>query len=230
MVVDSVVYHPTLNKLINFLDNGVGREKCLRLLQYLCRFLTAQTLSPLTKALQSQFSTVRKFLRFLKPLNNLQGAAKLYDNKLTGDGIIRIFSIIKQLAYAGYLSFDQINLLKILRVVPTTKFTGKQVPKICNWFWLGALLSGMICDVRQVRLSQSRISALNVNGDDEKKLLSKAHKERYSAGRKFVWDAIDSFMVLNNLGYLRYQDGYVALAGIFTSLFGLQDTWRAARA
>ncbi|GAV52870.1 hypothetical protein ZYGR_0AI01520 [Zygosaccharomyces rouxii] len=229
MVVDSVAYHPTLNKLINFLDNGAGREKCLRLLQYLARFLAAQTLSPLAKALQSQFATVRKFLRFLKPLNNLQAAAKLYDNKLTGDGIIRIFNIVKQLSYAGYLSLDQINLFRILRVVPATRFTGKAVPRIANWCWLSALVSGMVCDVRQARLAQSKITALAVN-EDEKKLLSKAYKDRYSASRKFVWNAADLFMVLNNLGYLQYQEGYVALAGVFTSLFGLQDTWRAARA
>ncbi|CAR26880.1 hypothetical protein ZYGR_0I01520 [Zygosaccharomyces rouxii] len=228
MVADSVVYHPTINKLINFLDNGAGREKCLRLLQYLARFLAAQTLSPLAKALQGQFTIVRKFLRFLKPLNSLQAAAKLYDNKLTSDGIVRIFNIIKQLSFAGYLSLDQINLFRILRVVPTTRFTGKLVPKMANLCWLSALVSGMVCDLRQVSLSQSKITALAVN-DDEKKLLSKAYKDRYSASRKFVWDATDLFMVLNNLGYLRYQEGYVALAGVFTSLFGLQDTWRAAK-
>lgn len=228
MVADSVVYHPTLGKLISFLDNGAGREKCLRLLQYLARFLAAQTLSPLAKSLQSQFGTVRKFLRFLKPLNNLQAAAKLYDNKLTSDAIIRIFNIIKQISYAGYLSLDQINLFRILRVVPATRFTGKVVPRIANWCWFSALVSGMICDVRQVRLSQSKITALGSN--DEKKLLSKAYKDRYAASRKFVWNAADLFMVLNNLGYLKNQDGYVALAGVFTSLFGLQDTWRAAKA
>lgn len=229
MVVDGVVYHPTLNKLINFLDNGAGREKCLRLLQYLARFLAAQTLSPLAKALQGQFAIVRKFLRFLKPLNNLQAAARLYDNKLTSDGIIRAFNIIKQLSFAGYLSLDQINLFRILKVVPTSKLTGKVVPRIANWCWLGALVSGMVCDVRQVRLSQSKITALAAN-DDEKKLLSRAYKDRYAASRKFVWNAADLFMVLNSLGYLQYQEGYVALAGVFTSLFGLQDTWRAAKA
>lgn len=229
MVCDTVIYHPTLSKLINFLDNGAGREKVLRLLQYLSRFLAAQTLSPLAKALQLQLSTVRKFLRFLKPLNNIQNACRLYDNKLTGDGAIRIFSIIRQLSYAGYLTLDQINLFRILRVIPTTNVTGKKVPKWCNWCWLIALVSGMLAEIRQVRLSQSRISALTQDETIEKDLLSKSYKDRYTASRKFVWNAIDCFMVLNNLGFLHYQDGYVSLAGVFTSLFGLQDTWKAAR-
>lgn len=228
MVCDTVIYHPTLAKLINFLDNGAGREKVLRLLQYLSRFLAAQTLSPLAKALQLQFTTVRKFLRFLKPLNNIQNACKLYDNKLTGDGVIRIFSIIRQLSYAAYLTLDQVTLFKILRIVPNTNLTGKKVPRWSNWCWLSALLTGMVVELRQMRISQSRITALAQDEHTEKKLLSKSYKERYTASRKFVWNAIDSFMVLNNLGFLHYQDGYVALAGVFTSLFGVQDTWRAA--
>lgn len=232
MVYDTVAYHPSLTRLIKFLDTSGGREKVLRLLQYLCRFLAVQQSSLLAKQLQTQFTFVRKILRFLKPLNHLQAAAKFYDNKLSGDSLVRYCNIAKNLAYAGYLTFDQVNLLRILKVIPVTPLTGKKVPRWTNWCWFFGLLSGIVMDLRNIQLSQTRILALISEQEkpdaDEKKLLSVAYKQRYSATRRLVWDSIDSFVVLNNLNYLQNQDGYVALAGVATSLFGLQDLWKAA--
>ena len=39
MVVDTLIYHPTLSKLIKFWDSTPKREKTFRLLSYLSRFL-----------------------------------------------------------------------------------------------------------------------------------------------------------------------------------------------
>lgn len=232
MVCDTVVYHPSVTRLIKFLDSTGGREKALRLLQYLCRFLAVQQSSVLAKQLQSQFTFVRKILRFLKPLNHLQAASKFYDNKLSGDSLVRYCNIAKNLAYAGYLTLDQVNLLRILKVVPVTPLTGKQIPRWTNWCWFFGLLSGLVLDLRKFQLSQTRIIALiseeNSAEPDEKKLLSQAYQERYSSTRRLLWDAADTFIVLNNLNYLHNEDGYIALAGVATSLLGLQDLWKAA--
>lgn len=233
MVLDTVVYHPSVSRLIRFLDSTAGREKVLRLLQYLARFLAFQQSSVLAKYLQGQFTVVRKILRFLKPLNHLQAAAKFYDNRLSGDALVRVCNVVKNLAYAGYLTFDQVNLLRLLRVVPVNKFTGSQAPLWSNWCWFFGLLSGLIMDVRKIQLAQTRIVALVAEqGAGEKpegdKLLSKSYQERATATRRLLWDSIDSFIVLNNLKFLHNQDGYIALAGVATSLLGLQDLWKAA--
>ncbi|QLG70940.1 hypothetical protein HG535_0A08870 [Zygotorulaspora mrakii] len=232
MVYDTVVYHPSLTRLIKFLDSSAGREKVLRLLQYLSRFLAVQQSSLLAKQLQAQFTFVRKILRFLKPLNHLQAAAKFYDNKLSGDSLIRYANIVKNLAYAGYLTLDQVNLLRILKIIPVTPLSGKKIPRWTNICWFIGLLSGIVLDLRNMHLSQTRILALLSEQEkadtDDKKLLNTAYKQRYAATRRLIWDAIDSFIVLNNLNYLHNQDGYIALGGIATSLFGLQDLWKAA--
>lgn len=229
MVCDTVVYHPTLTRLVKFLDSTAGREKALRLLQYLCRFLSFQYSSVLAKQLQGEFTTVRKILRFLKPLNHLQAASKFYDNKISGDAILRWGNIAKNIAYVGYLSLDQVNLLRILRLVPVTKATGTKVPRWTNWCWLAGLISGLILDLRKIQLSQQRITSLVEDNDaDEKKLLYKSYEERFQALRRLVWDSVDTFIVLNNLKFLNSQDGSVALAGVATSLFGLQDLWKGA--
>lgn len=233
MVCDTVVYHPSVSRLIRFLDSTAGREKVLRLLQYLSRFLAFQQSSVLAKYLQGQFTVVRKILRFLKPLNHLQAASKFYDNKLSGDALVRLCNVIKNFAYAGYLTFDQVNLLRMLRVVPVTDFTGKKAPLWSNWCWFFGLLSGLVMDLRKIQLSQTKIVALvSEEGKGEKfeqdKLLAKSYEERSTATRRLLWDSIDSFIVLNNLNFLHNQEGYIALAGVATSLLGLQDLWKAA--
>lgn len=232
MVCDTVVYHPSVSRLIRFLDSTAGREKVLRLLQYLSRFLAFQQSSVLAKQLQAQFTVVRKILRFLKPLNHLQAASKFYDNKLSGDTLVRACNVTKNIAYAAYLSLDQINLLRMLRLVPATPFTGKKVPLWTNWCWFVGLLTGLLMDVRKIQLAQTRIVALASEEKSEKyeedKLLAKTYQERTSAVRRLLWDAIDTFIVLNNLNFLHNEDGYVALAGVATSLLGVQDLWKAA--
>lgn len=240
MVCDTLVYHPTVTRLIKYLDTTAGREKALRLLQYLCRFLAANQVSALAKGLQAQFTMVRKILRFLKPLNHLQAASKFYDNRLSGDNILRIGNVVKNLAYAGYLTFDQINLLRILSIVPVTPFTGKQVPKLANWFWFLGLASGLVMDVRNIHTSQAKILAVASKtsegeegaekvSDDIKAAYVSACKQRYSAVRRLVWDSFDTFIVLNNLGYLSSSEESIGLAGVVTSLLGLEDLWKAAQ-
>ncbi|AET37765.1 Pex11p Ecym_2005 [Eremothecium cymbalariae DBVPG len=231
MVCDSVVYHPSITKLIHFLDTTAGREKALRLLQYLCRFLGFQYKSILARQLQAQFTTTRKLLRFLKPLNHIQLAAKFYDNKIGPDEILRWANVVRNLFSAAYLALDQVNLLRIIKVIPVTPLTGKSVPRWTNWMWLGGLVAGIIGGLRNIEMAQKRIVSIAEAGSEEKDqaLLEASYQERFKAARKLVWDFLDMYIVLNNLGYLDSQDGSIGLAGVATSLFGLQDLWKATK-
>lgn len=235
MVCDTLVYHPLVTKLVNFLDTTAGREKLLRLLQYLCRFLAVQQGSVLSRQLQSQFTIVRKVLRFLKPLNHLQTASKVYDQKLIGDSIIRGLTIVKNLCYAGYLTLDQINLLRLFNLVPVTQFTGKKVPRYTNWFWFFGLVSGLLLDLRNIQISNVKLQEVKESNEDEmtkekqKDFIKATYKEKFVATRRLLWDSTDMFIVLNNLGYLSNREQNVALAGVVTSLLGLKDMWKATK-
>ncbi|SCU98987.1 LANO_0F00386g1_1 [Lachancea nothofagi CBS 11611] len=231
MVCDTLVYHPSISRLVSLLDTSAGREKVLRLLQYLCRFLGFQYSSILAKKLQMEFTTVRKILRFLKPLNHLQAASKFYDNKIANDNVVRWCNVAKNLAYAGYLTLDQINLLRILQLVPVTKLTGVKVPRWTNWCWFAGLVSGLVLDLRKLQVSQDRIQAL-VTDDGQKESgaleLAKHYEDRASALKRLLWDLLDTFIVLNNLKFVDSPDGSIGLAGVATSLFGLQGLWEGA--
>ncbi|KAH3681060.1 hypothetical protein WICPIJ_007974 [Wickerhamomyces pijperi] len=236
MVLDTVVYHPTLLKLIKYLDATAGREKSLRLIQYLVRFLSFQVkqagyplaLFQLLKNLQNQAAFIRKALRFLKPLNHLQDAAKAFDNKLS-DSILRHSIVLKNIAYIGYLSLDSLAWFKILGLVSTKTFS--KAPKYANWFWFAGLLAGLVNDLRKITITNSQISSIsNVEGNEKSQDKMKAVQvENYKATRKLVWDSLDFFVVLNNLGFLRNSEGAIGLAGTITSVLGVQDVWGATK-
>jgi hypothetical protein len=228
MVADTLVYHPTLRKLTKYLDSTAGREKSLRLVQYLVRFLSYYALqkglpelSRLFKSLQGQAAFIRKALRFLKPLNHIQDAAKAYDNKLS-DSIIRTTVVAKNLAYVGYLSLDSIAWLKLLGLVSPKTLT--KAPKWANWFWFIGLVSGLINDLRKLSITSSKLQSVEEK-DDAKPLVA----ERQKTQKRLLWDLSDFFIVLNNLGFLHYNEGAIGLAGTLTSVFGVQDVWAATK-
>lgn len=230
MVADSIIYHPSLRKLIKYLDSTAGREKTLRLVQYLVRFLAfygAQNgfsieLVKLFKSIQSQATFIRKTLRFLKPLNHLTDAAKAYDNKLS-DAVIRATVISKNLAYVGYLSLDSVAWLKLLGLVSPKTFT--KAPKYANWFWFVGLISGLANDLRKISISSSKINNATIDEKEDSTQIKSLQTEKSKATKRLVWDSLDFFIVLNNLGFLNFSEGSIGLAGTLTSLFGVQDIW-----
>lgn len=228
------VQHPAVNQLVRYLDKTAGREKTLRLLQYLCRLLGAlQTPSPGSNALRlaAQFALTRKLLRFLKPLNHLQTAAQLHANTLLADPVARCLGVLRQLGYAAYLTLDQVNLLRILRILPATPTTAKRVPRWANWCWALALASSLLLDGRKVQVARAKIAELSAtadSGDDEKRSAARrdAEAQQHGALRKLAWDALDALIVANNLGFVASGEQYVGAAGVVTSLMGVREVWQ----
>lgn len=219
MVCDTLIYHPTLGSLIKLLDSSAGREKLLRLLQFVCRLLADRGRAPLARALQTQFALARKILQFLLPLKHLQAAARLYDNKITGDSLERAFAVGKSLLNALYLSLDHVSLLRTLQLLPATKLTGLQIPKWTNWVWLAAITSGIAGDIRKAwRVSEPL-------REKEANVRNTLSQEFIIAMRKILWDLADATIVMNNIGLLSIRDETIAILGIATSIMGLQDMW-----
>ncbi|KAK6203278.1 peroxisomal biogenesis factor 11 [Scheffersomyces amazonensis] len=230
MVADTLVYHPTVTKLITFIDSTPKREKSFRLLAYLSRFLafyaerkgySLETIK-LFANLKQHFTFIRKGLRFLKPLNHLQAASKFYDNKLL-DPVLQSTSIISNLGYAGYLTLDSITWFKMLGIIDTKKF-----PTVSKWasrFWLLALLAGI---VNSLHIITSLTSQKSSTKDEDEKVDTKAIESKlYKAKRKLVWHLLDSFICLNTLDILHFTEGDIGLAGIITSVMGLKDLWES---
>lgn len=233
MVADSIIYHPTLTKLVKFWDSTPKREKSFRLLAYLSRFLSyyaykkgypKETIE-MFKGLKNHFSFIRKGMRFFKPVPHLQTAAKAYDNQLM-DPVLQVTTIIRNLGYAGYLGIDSVVFAKMLGLIDAKKWPN--LSTYASRFWLLGLVAGIIHSLRIIT-SLSNYKKDSVTTTDEKTKVDEKSigKQLYQAKRKLVWDLLDSFIALNTLNYLHFTEGDVGLAGVITSLMGLKDMWQA---
>lgn len=256
MVCDTFVYHPWITHLIKFLDTTAGREKLLRFLQYFSRLLSFSLNSVKARSLQLQFLLIRKVLRFLKPLNHIQLASRLYDNKLSNqDSLIRYSQIWRNIFLCLYLSLDQINLLRLLKILPYNNATISnnknnksneliqfKIPRWANYCWFFSILSGIVSDLKTIQNSDTEleyISSSTQNGnvsekdkndlEETKALISQIRDKKYTSTKKLLWDLLDCIIVLNNLNYLKSRDDIVGLSGMITSIFGIQDTWKTIK-
>lgn len=256
MVCNTFVYHPWITHLIKFLDTTAGREKLLRFLQYFSRLLSFSLNSVKARSLQLQFLLIRKVLRFLKPLNHIQLASRLYDNKLSNqDSLIRYSQIWRNIFLCLYLSLDQINLLRLLKILPYNNATISnnknnksneliqfKIPRWANYCWFFSILSGIVSDLKTIQNSDTEleyISSSTQNGnvsekdkndlEETKALISQIRDKKYTSTKKLLWDLLDCIIVLNNLNYLKSRDDIVGLSGMITSIFGIQDTWKAIK-
>lgn len=235
MVADCLVYHPTITKVITFLEASAHREKSLRLFAYLSRFLSyycykkgypKETIE-LWNGLKQHLSLIRKAMRFLKPVSHLQTAAKTFDNKLL-DPVLQTTSILRSLAYAGYLTFDGLILLRMLGIIDKKKYPN--MAKHASRFWLFGLIVGILNSLRIIQCYRTT-SATTADADDEEKANEAKQANAikvYKAKRKLVWDLLDAFIAANSLDILHFTEGDVGFAGVITSILGLQDMWRAA--
>ncbi|CAD1813481.1 Peroxisomal biogenesis factor 11 (PEX11) family protein [Candida parapsilosis] len=232
MVADTIIYHPTLTKLVKFWDSTPKREKSFRLLAYLSRFLSyyayrkgypKETIE-MFKGLKNHFSFIRKGMRFFKPIPHLQTAAKAYDNQLM-DPVLQVTTIIRNLGYAGYLGIDSVVFAKMLGLIDSKKWPN--LSTYASRFWLLGLVAGIIHSLRII----TSLSNYKRDPTDEKSAAAvdekSISKQLYQAKRKLVWDLLDSFIALNTLNYLHFTEGDIGLAGVITSIFGLEDMWKA---
>ncbi|CCE61111.1 hypothetical protein TPHA_0A00260 [Tetrapisispora phaffii CBS 4417] len=242
MVCDTLVHHPSLNKLVTFLETVNGREKSLRLLQYLFSFILSNKNLNLIlnikknvllyKNLQAQIGIVRKFLRFLKPISILQSLIKLYNKRNGSLHIDFILTFYKNLFNCLYLTFDQLNLLRILNVLPKNEFTVKRLPKITNYFWLFGLVTSLLTSAKTIiTLNEKLIELKNNNIEkqnefEDEKIIQSLNIQKHQVLRKIVWDLLDSTVVVNSLDLIKLnQNGYASLAGVITSYFGIKEAW-----
>ncbi|GEQ70322.1 hypothetical protein JCM33374_g3998 [Metschnikowia sp. JCM 33374] len=225
MVADSIIYHPTLSKLLKFLDSTPKREKALRLVTYVSRLLAyylhrkgySGELVQKFVDLKQHGTFIRKALRLFKPLAHLQAASQAYDNKVM-DRVLSRSTVVRNLGYAGYLGLDTVTFFKMLGLVDKKKF-----PKVATWAarcWGVALAAGMVNSFRSYHISAAKLGSV-----EEKVDIEALEQKQFQAKRKLAWDALDMFVCLNSLGYLHFSEGDVGFAGTLTSLMGLRDLW-----
>lgn len=118
----------------------MGRDKALRLVQYLSRFLawyTLRTNSPQTTVaqwskLKANLGLVRKAMRIGKFVEHFRAAATAYDSK-TLDPVIRFCTTGRQLGYGAYMLTDTLTYLDASGVRPSLAAKKLQVQAYKAW-------------------------------------------------------------------------------------------------
>jgi len=231
---DAVIYHPAVTQYLRFVATTVGRDKTLRTIQYLARFLewyTYRTNYPTStvdrfKALKSNFGTIRKNLRLGKFVEHFKAAAVASDAKSL-DPIVRYLTVGRQLGYAFYTLLDNITYVDSVGV-----YKWQQAKDVQRRAWQ-AWFVGIVCNVAAgvYKLYSLRVAEKKERDstDAEKAVeLKKLRKDRVDVQLQLFCDLCDLTVPATQLGYAKIDDGLVGLLGTVSSILGLQQAWAKA--
>ncbi|CAD0046912.1 unnamed protein product [Aureobasidium pullulans] len=219
MVADALIYHPAIAHYNKYVATTMGRDKALRLVQYLSRFLawyTLRTNSPQTTVVQwsklkANLGLVRKAMRIGKFVEHFRAAATAYDSK-TLDPVIRFCTTGRQLGYGAYMLTDTLTYLDA---------SGVQAYKA----WMTGLCFSVLNGVYTIYKSRNEEAAQTDKAVAAEKTVEVKKLQRSAAQTQLISDLCDLFIPVSALGYINVDDGVVGLAGAVSSLIGLMAQW-----
>lgn len=235
--IELLVQHPLYKHLLKFAQSAEGREKILRLLQYLTRFLRywkfRAILSPqfaaLLPSLQASFTLCRKPLRVLKPLNHLNLFTSCINDKLS-DPVLRYSEAIKQFGLFWFFTFDTIVWLKMLGLVGgrgVNESLGQSkwvvnAGKYSAMMWCLGLLGGLVKNLKQFHVLLLR--RLN---EDKTEITPKVRiiQPFEKVCKDFIKNVLDFVIAFNLYKNKGYNDGIIGSFGTITSILAIQDIW-----
>ncbi|KAF9360081.1 Peroxisomal membrane protein PMP27 [Mortierella sp. NVP85] len=218
---------------LRFTATTVGRDKIYRAVQYFSRFLAWYLLRQgATKETVARFNSLKKTLglsRKCKPVEHLENAARA---TIIKDEFLKFCTIGKQLAYAGYLTFDGIIFID---GAGAYKFQNiKKYGEYASKFWLAGIVFGFITGLyktRQIQIRrESAVRGLAHSSEAEKSEarndVKALAKEQHSVNKQLLQDGLDMLIPATGLGYLNLDDGAIGLIGTATAIMGAQTQWR----
>lgn len=234
MVVDSLTYHPTVTHLLRFLSTTLGRDKVLRFVQYLSRFLSfylyrkgysANAIAPFD-AIKKQFGMTRKLMRVGKNMESFKAAAVAADEKSI-DPVLRYTAVGRHLGYAGYLTLDSIHYLDAAGILKVSN--SKRVLESAYRFWFAGLLFSIVSSMYTLRRIAQRSATLNKQ-DAEATVEAKKLATDTSAVRvQLISDLCDVSIpgyALSIPGFRGLDEGFVGLMGMTSSTIGCWIAWK----
>ncbi|KAI1197018.1 peroxisomal biogenesis factor 11 [Nemania serpens] len=237
MVADALVYHPTVSHYLKFVATTTGRDKVLRLLQYFARFYawyllrtnaTRAEVAPY-EGIKKSFGQARKLLRVGKNVEHVKAAAVAFDSLTTksgggGDAVLKYTALGRQLGYAGYLTADMLTVPTALNI---RKWDGAQrAGREAYRFWaagLGCSVVAQLYTLYRLRQREAKVDKKEGEGVVEAKKIA---LERYASQLQLLSDLCDLTIPTSALGWTKFDDGFVGLAGTVSSLIGVIGQWK----
>jgi len=235
-VASQVILHPTASQALQLWGTTLGRDKTYRTIQYFSRFLAWFLISRGYKeravrwnALKSALGLGRKMMRIGKPLEHLQAALRAAQS--TGHMGEQIATIGRQLAYAGYLTYDSIVWASSVKFINLSKGTKERIDKVANRFWLAGILFNLVHGLLKAGRLADEVKALRHTKTDEKvgddaERNAKHHSlqaARAAVQYQFIIDSLDIWIPATNLGIVHFNDGILGFSGGSQSAEGSDD-------
>jgi len=231
MVADNLVYHPTVAHYLRFVATTAGRDKALRTLQFMARFLSfymlrkgysASSIAPF-EAIKKQFSQARKVMSLGKNIEHLKAASLAMDNK-SMDPVIRYCTVGRQLGYFTYLTLESLCFLDSAGIYKF-KSSKKMASEAARAWFLGILFSiiGGTYTMYKVNEKEKCLTKTIAEGKVESEKLA---KERQATVTQLISDVCDMTIPATSLGYVNFDEGALGLAGTTSSLIGLKAVWK----
>ncbi|KIV80165.1 hypothetical protein PV11_07686 [Exophiala sideris] len=235
MVADALVYHPAVTHYLRYVATTVGRDKVLRTIQYFSRFYAwylYRTNNP-TSAIQpwvvvkNQFGLTRKILRIGKFVEHIRAGAEIYDAAVkssNGDKVTQYLQILRQIGYAGYLTFDTMTVLDAMGVRKDPK--AKNIQATAYRFWLTGLIASALAGIYNTYKLRQRAQTVNEKDAEDKVEKVKIAKQQRAVNIQLISDLCDLTVPSTALGYTTFDEGIIGLAGTTSSLLGMYGAWQ----
>ncbi|KAI1607972.1 peroxisomal biogenesis factor 11 [Exophiala viscosa] len=235
MVADALVYHPAVTHYLRYVATTVGRDKVLRTIQYFSRFYAwylyrtnnpTSTIQPWV-VLKNQFGLTRKILRIGKFVEHIRAGAEIYDAAIkssNGDKITQYLQILRQIGYAGYLTFDTMTVLDAMGVRKDPK--AKSAQATAYRFWLTGLVASALAGIYNTYKLRQRVQTVDEKDAEDKVEKVKIAKQQRAVNIQLISDLCDLTVPSTALGYTTFDEGIIGLAGTTSSLLGVYGAWQ----
>merc|ERR1712230_94898 len=205
-VTNQLILHPLVNDSLKVASTTVGRDKAYRTVQYAARALAwyyAQRGYPREavaqmSAIKSALGTTRKVMRLGKPMEHFQAAVKAMT---LADPILRVLAISRQLGYAFYLINDAL-------------------------VWAHSAKIKVYAKDRFARIQKAGTLATPEKEADRKVEIKALRTQYYATRYQLIQDLCDFTLPMSSLGYFNLNEGVLGVAGLISSLMGLQTQKR----
>ncbi|KAL5410915.1 hypothetical protein PMIN06_002479 [Paraphaeosphaeria minitans] len=234
MVADALIYHPTVAQYLKFVATTVGRDKALRTLQYLSRFLAwylyrtnhaASSIVPF-EATKKQFGLTRKLMRVGKFVEHFKAAAIASDAKSV-DPVLRYTTVGRQLGYAVYMLADSAIVLDAANIYKYP--ASARLVREGNKAWFTGITFSILSSLYQLYCLRQRSAKLSSSKAAEAEPVVEAKKiarEANAVRLQLLSDLCDITIPATALGWAKLDDGVVGIAGTVSSLLGVYSQWK----
>lgn len=157
----------------------------------------------------------------------------------SGDKIVQHLQTIRQIGYAGYMTFDTLTVLDAMGVRKNE--AAKRLQATAYRFWFTGLVASALAGVYslyQLRQRTKQIDEKDPDGKIEKTKVARSvirnmctiimliYRSQWKAARiQLTSDLCDLTVPSTALGYANFDDGIIGLAGTLSSLLGIQGVW-----